>query len=82
MSKAVSATKLNSDGAPGGAISGLGPRSMRLMFSVAVRVLPQPRPVMISQMNQSPEGICWSGLPQNAQSYLRAKNCASVSDWS
>jgi hypothetical protein len=54
----VSATKLSSDGAPGGAISGLGPRSIRLMFSVAVRVLPQPRPVMIIQMNQSPGGIC------------------------
>jgi|HubBroStandDraft_4_1064222.scaffolds.fasta_scaffold360225_2 hypothetical protein len=58
ISNAVSATKLISVGAPGGAINGLGPRIMRLMVSVAVRVLPQPRPVMIIQTNQSPAGIC------------------------
>ena len=46
------------NGAPGAAMSGVGPLTMRLMFSVTVRVLPHPRPVRIIQTNQSPGGIC------------------------
>jgi hypothetical protein len=49
-------------------MSGVGPLTMRLMFSVAVHVLPQPRPVMTRHVNQSPGGICWFGLPQKPQS--------------
>ena len=47
---------------------GVSPLIIFEMFSTAVRVLSQPRPVRINQMNQSPGGSCWSPRPQNSQS--------------
>jgi hypothetical protein len=43
MSNAVSAMKLITAGAPGGAMSGVEPLTILAIFSTAVRVLPQPR---------------------------------------
>ena len=59
-SNAVSAMMLITAGAPGAAMSGVGP------LTVAVRVLLHPRPARIIQTNQSPGGTCALACPRSS----------------